>query len=261
MLSVGRDATYTLTEEEFRYVREGNIGVVREKVIARNVVPVNNIGSFGKSFYKYYKDVDMGAAWVGIDGSEKNADIAGVSTSNLDIPTIHKDFQIPYRDLVASQTAGEPLDARTSRMAAEKVAEKEEGTVWEGTTAGTNAAVTVTGLGAISGAGQDAGGGGDYWSGTVATDVYQSKKDLLLAIHALRTDKYYGPYYAVLTKNAEIALWQTVPDTGGALLREFWEKLCSLGVYGTDHLYASVASTTNRLIVGEPGQREWSVYL
>ena len=56
-----------------------------------------------------------------------------------------------------------------------------------------------------------------------------------------------------MTKGAEIALWQTVPDTGGALLREFAEKLYTLGVYGTDQLYPAVSGGAQKMLAGEPG--------
>ena len=247
---VGRDATNILTREQWQFTREDVVGVVREKVIARNMIPFTKLANWGKHQFRYYTDVDMSPARVEMSGASPNADIAGISPATLDIPTIHKDFVILARELAASQNWGESLDTRSARMAAEKVAEKEEEMMWAGITVGSNHATAVTGL--IGGA-QSGGTGSDWGNATIATAVSNCKNNLLTTIHALRTDKFYGPYYLTLTKGAEVALWQTVPDTGGALLREFAEKLFTLGVFGTDALFPAVAASTNKSLAGEPG--------
>jgi len=247
---IGRDATQILTREEFQFTREDVISVVREKVIARNVLPYVKLANWGKHQYRYHSDVDMSPARVEMSGASPNADIAGITTPTLDIPTIHKDFVILARELAASKNWGESLDTRSARMAAEKVAENEEEMMWAGIAVGTDHATAVTGL--ISGR-QSGGTGADWGHATIATAVAAAKGNMLTSIHALRTDKFYGPYYAVMTKGAEIALWQTVPDTGGALLREFAEKLYTLGVFGTDMLYPAVSTGAHKMLVGEPG--------
>lgn len=247
---VGRDATQILTREEFQFTREDVVSVVREKVIARNILSHVKLANWGKFQFRYHTDVDMGSARVETHGHTPNADIAGITTPTLDIPTIHKDFVILARELAASKNWGESLDTRSARMAAEKVAEKEEEMMWAGIAVGSNHATAVTGL--ISG-GQSGGTGADWGDATIATAVANAKGNMLTAIHAARTDKFYGPYYAVMTKGAEIALWQTVPDTGGALLREFAEKLYTLGVFGTDQLYPAVSGGAQKMLIGEPG--------
>lgn len=247
---VGRDTTYYVTEEQMQTIREDVVRVAREKVIARNVLPIVPLNNWGVEQYKWYADVDISAPFVGMTGAHENADMAAISPTTVNIPVIHKDFFIRARQLAASQNAQEPLDTRSARLASERVALKEEEAIWAGIAIGDNAAVTVTGL---IDEGQSGGTGADWGNATIATAVANCKSNLLTTIHALRTDYYYGPYYLILTKGAEVALWQTVPDTGGQLLRKFAEDLYTLGVYGTDQLYPAVTSSTEKLLAGEPG--------
>lgn len=247
---VGRDTTIYVTEEQFRTVRGDVVRKAREKVVARNILPIVPLANWGEEQYKWYADVDISPPFVGMTGSHENADMAAISPTTVDIPVIHKDFFIRARQLAASQNGQTPLDTRSARLASERVALKEEEIIWAGVSVGDDVGVAVTGL--ISDA-QSGGTGTDWGSGTIATDVANCKSNLLTTIHALRTDFFYGPYYCILTKGAEVALWQTVPDTGGQLLRKFAEDLFTLGVYGSDQLFPAVASSTEKMLVGEPG--------
>ena len=186
---VGRDASTNLTREQWQFTREDVVGVVREKVIARNILPFVKLANWGKYQFRYNSDVDMSPARVEMSAASPNADIAGISTPTLDIPTIHKDFVILARELAASKNWGESLDTRSARMAAEKVAEKEEEMMWAGIAVGSDHATAVTGL--ISG-GQSGGTGADWGHATIATAVAAAKGNMLTAIHALRTDKFYN---------------------------------------------------------------------
>lgn len=258
-VAVGRDATYFLSEMQYRYIQDEIVKIAREKLIARNVLPIATLADWGKTNYTWEADVDMSVARVEMGAQTPNADIAALSPTTIFIPTIHKDFTIKARQLASSKhSPGESLDVRSARLAGEKVAEKEEEMIWAGVDLGDDHALTVTGI--IESA-QDAGGGADWGHATIATAVSNCKADLLLAVQALRKDMHYGPYYAVMTKDAEVALWQTVPDTGGALLREFAEKLFTLGVYGTDWLYPAVSGGAQKLLVGEPGPLNHGIIL
>jgi len=50
--AVGIDATYKVTVEQFQVVQEAVIGIIREKVIGRNTVPVTNLNDFGATQWK-----------------------------------------------------------------------------------------------------------------------------------------------------------------------------------------------------------------
>ena len=113
---VGRDTTYYVTEEQFQTVREDVVRKAREKVVARNLLPIVPLANWGKEQYQWYADVDISPPFVGMTGSHENADMAAISPTTVDIPVIHKDFFIRARQLAASQNAQEPLDTSPSEL-------------------------------------------------------------------------------------------------------------------------------------------------
>jgi len=128
---VGQDDVQ-LTTEQYQLIQDAVITAVRKPLVGRTVMPVRELGNFGIQQIKTYTQTDMSAAAIGMAMVQGAADVIGLTPGTLNIPAIWKDFVIPYRDLMSSQTTGIPLDTSNASDAGRRVADLEEKLIWEG---------------------------------------------------------------------------------------------------------------------------------
>ena len=80
-----------------------------------------------KTVMQYQAQSDIGGAAISMDGMrESEADRPVFSLVNFPLPIIHKDFQLPLRQVLASRTGYSPLDTTTAELAGRRVAEQVE---------------------------------------------------------------------------------------------------------------------------------------
>jgi hypothetical protein len=80
-----------------------------------------------KTVMQYQQQSDISGATISMDGlRESESDRPVFSLLNFPLPIIHKDFQFPLRQVLASRTGYSPLDTTTAELAGRRVAEQIE---------------------------------------------------------------------------------------------------------------------------------------
>jgi uncharacterized linocin/CFP29 family protein len=175
-----------LTEEQYQQLDTAVTGVIDRRIVGRRLIALAN-GSpfgFGTQNIKNYIMEDMGDAILSMKLTE-NQDAVGYTSTSLDIPIIHKEFEIDRRDLQSSRTTGQPLDMTNAERAAVKVANLEDELIIEGSGA-------FDGL--YDSAGNDYSTSADFGTAGNAIKAVKGAMALLLA------DKIYPPYNLTLNE-------------------------------------------------------------
>jgi len=173
-------AGYPLTEEQYQRLDTEVTDVMREEIIGRSLIalaPGSPLG-IGVQSIKNYIEQDMSAASIDMKLTE-NKDSMGYTDTTLNIPIIHKEFEIDARDLASSKITGIPLDFANARGITAKVAEKEDELIIIGSD-GFN--------GLYDGAGNDYSTAADFTTAGKAITAVKGAMALLLA------DKVKPPY-------------------------------------------------------------------
>jgi uncharacterized linocin/CFP29 family protein len=175
-----------LTEEQYQQLDTAVTGVIDQMIVGRQLIALAN-GSpfgFGTQSIKNYILNDMGDAALSMKLTE-NQDAIGYTSTTLDIPIIHKEFEIDRRDLDSSRQWGTPLDTSNAERAGVKVANLEDELI-------------IKGSGAFNGlydsAGNDYSTTKDFGTAGNAIAAVKGAMALLLA------DKIYPPYNLVLNE-------------------------------------------------------------
>jgi len=80
-----------------------------------------------KTVLQFQQQSDITGATMSMDGlRQSESDRPVFTTVNFPIPIIHKDFQFPLRQVLASRTGYSPLDTTTAELAGRRVAEQVE---------------------------------------------------------------------------------------------------------------------------------------
>ena len=80
-----------------------------------------------KTVMQFQQQSDISGATISMDGlRQAESDRPVFSLVNFPIPVIHKDFQFPLRQVLASRTGYSPLDTTTAELAGRRVAEQVE---------------------------------------------------------------------------------------------------------------------------------------
>lgn len=80
-----------------------------------------------KTVMQFQTQSDISPATISMDGlRQSESDRPVFATVNFPIPLIHKDFQYPLRQILASRTGYSPLDTTTAELAGRRVAEQVE---------------------------------------------------------------------------------------------------------------------------------------
>lgn len=175
-----------LTEEQYQQLDTTVTQVMRNKLVARNLIAVANGSPFGIGVQNIKNRIlnDMSDAVISMKLTE-NQDNIGYTETTINIPYIHKEFEIDERDLASSRRTGQPLDLADAEAATAKVSEKEETLIMVG-------ADGFNGL--YNGAGNDYSTTKDF--GTAGNAIVAIKG----AMSMLVADKVYPPYNLTLNE-------------------------------------------------------------
>lgn len=167
--------------------------------------PVKN--SLGKTVFAYEKITFMDEAQMSMDPSAQTPmDRQEFEMLSLPLPITHKDFSINLRTLVASRERGEPLDTTQVRTAGRVIAEKIEKTLFQG------AGKTFQGLpiyGYTNFPERNVvafGTNGNWDTSNTAKTGSNILADVLSAIEAAQTARFYGPYWLYVSRDASAKL-------------------------------------------------------
>lgn len=126
------NATTALPKDAWMAIDTAVISAFQEELTAfadirANVTPYNLPNGLAHTVLYSQMASDMRPATVSM-GTERRseADVATYTDDNFPLPVVHKDWDIPYRTLLAMENAGLPVDSTPAEMAARKVAEEIE---------------------------------------------------------------------------------------------------------------------------------------
>ena len=116
-----------LTEEEMLYVETAVLETFRYELQARKIFPVRNIGQGGGAqVYRYYDENDPSEAQISMTGKAQTDDHPEKEAHDIDVPVIHKEFFLNWRDVASSRRVGPGLIEDCVRTATRRVAEAED---------------------------------------------------------------------------------------------------------------------------------------
>lgn len=165
-----------LTEEELLYIEETVLETFRYELIARNVFPVRNIGQGGGAqVYRYYDEEDPSEAAISMTGKAQVEDTPEKTAHDIDVPVIHKEFFLNWRDIASSRRVGPDLIADSVRTATRMVAEAEDRLLISGETTGW-AALGLEGLFTATGRTNNAASGN--WPANAVADINTARSAL-----------------------------------------------------------------------------------
>ncbi len=135
---------------------------------------------------------DTRAADLSMDGlTRAQSDAVNYVLQSVPLPITHRDFYINLRALEASRKLGESIDTTNAELAARKVSEKLETTLFLGASAYTFGGGTIRGY--LDFPNRNTIDLTTTWtnSGVTGTNILN---DVLAMINALHTDRMFGPY-------------------------------------------------------------------
>ncbi len=116
-----------LTEEEQSYIETRVVETYRAQLRARQLFNLLNIGDDGgEKLYRFYTETDPSEAMIDMHGVGASNDLPEKTANDIDLPVIHKEFFIPWRDLAASRNEGPSLLDDSIRTCTRKIAEAED---------------------------------------------------------------------------------------------------------------------------------------
>jgi len=170
----------------------------------------------GQTVLEFEKISDMNDAEVNMEGIVKSADDRVVyELSQMPLPIVHKGFQISTRVLNSSRTRGLPLDTTQSEVAARKVAEKVESSLFNGYSF-TFGSGKVYGLTTYPDRNT---GSGTAWTDSSSTGA-TILAEVLAMKQALIADKYFGPYGLYVPTAYETKLEEDFKANGDLTIRQ-----------------------------------------
>jgi uncharacterized linocin/CFP29 family protein len=199
----------------------------------------------------FYTETDMGQAQISMTGEEQNIDRTTLTSHEVKIPIISKDYMLHWRDILSRRNSGQDLNTQNATNAARQVAEEEDKLIITGEY--TNwPALGIEGLATATGRNTEAGGD---WSSTYLADVSD-------AIEELETDGYYGPYKLITNSTFFGQLRQVVANYDGWAFSAVNEllggaKSTTSNIVVSNNLYASDGHSDNALVIDtSPGNFE-----
>lgn len=195
-----------LPPETYMKIKEGIVKNARKHSIARQIIGVRPLNAgVGLQQWTYDTLTEVSDAQITYAFTETGEDVADFGRSHVPIPVIHKEFRIGYRDIVAAQRGGYPLQASTADSAAYKVMLQENAMLLNGYSAD-GSTYDIKGL--YQGAGNSESTSKDF--GTAGNAMAKVQ----LAITELIADDIYGPYNLVLNPTQFMELAVSVLGSG-----------------------------------------------
>ena len=171
--------TGLLTEEEIQYVEATVLETFRDVLIGRKIFPIRNIGQGGGAqVYSYYNEEDPSEAQISMTGKAQSDDHPEKTRVDVNVPVIHKEFFLNWRDVASSRRFGDSSIQDAVRTCARRVAEAEDRLLISGESTGW-AALGLEGLFTATGRTNNASAGN--WPANAITDVNVARAALQAA--------------------------------------------------------------------------------
>lgn len=178
------------------------LNAVADLLAADLVTPLPN--ALGRTVFGYEKMSDIDPATVSMDGMARSEnDRSEFTFSAVPIPITHKDFFFNIRTIAASRLRGEPIDTTQAALAGRKVAEEIERMLLIG--GKTFAGMPIYGYTSHPNRNTVGFGTNGNWVQAAKTGE-NILADVLTLMAALEADKYYGPYWLYVSRNASTKL-------------------------------------------------------
>lgn len=123
------EATRLLTDEVIQVARRRLNGV--SDLVSRGLT--RDAGNVGNYTIQWQTITDLENAEINMDGrAVAPGEQPGYGTAGVPMPIIHKDFELDFRQVMASQNAGAPLDTTLAQRSAQIVADGIENMLFNG---------------------------------------------------------------------------------------------------------------------------------
>jgi len=241
--------TGNLTDEELRFIDTEIIGAAWPVLHARQIYETKTLPNAGIRSLRKYVQTDMSGAVVDMDGEDISLDRTVLTAADIQIPVLHKEFTINWRDILAARHNNQPLDVSEGQNAGRQVAEEENFMLFTGETTA-HPLLGLKGLSTATGRNTAAGGA---WPANAVANVNAG-------IAELETDNFNGPYI-LCARVAQIRKLQTEIGTTGMTYLQFMLSNGILdGVIADDSIYTTADATTSALVV-QPGRENFELVL
>lgn len=252
MSKIGAD-TAQLTDEEIEYIEQRVIAAQSAPLVARQIFAPVELANAGARTWTSYLRGKMAAARIDMDGLNKSFDRSKKTAQTVNVPVLHKDFMLFWRDILASRNGGlQSLDVTEAENAAQVVAELEDKLLLTGEYTGFRA-LGVEGLSTATNRNTEASAGA--WS--TATNALQ---DIIDARSELRADGFYGPYALVVRSDMDGDLDGLISGVGRVRSQLLGSDGILAGgkIFVSDNLYTSGGATTSAVLC-QPGRDNFVV--
>ncbi len=230
----------TLLLEEYQFVQEEVLQTIQPMLIGRKLFPTTKLKDAGYMSIKYYKETDMSQATISLYGETESKDKVVNTPYTLDIYTIHKDFLLHWREILAGRHRGETLEAANARNAARQVAEEEDKLLLSGGYTGWPA-YGIEGLASATGRSTVASAGA--WPGSAFVDINASRA-------LLQASGYVNCPFALIGPVAEIKkLDGLIANTTKTYRQALLDNNLVAAVYETGSLFAANGDEDSVLLV------------
>lgn len=230
MRFVGRDEP--LQTEQGLYLNPSIIKIARRDFKGRRLMPIKYVDPNTKTF-AYDKLTEMSGARIdpNYPGPE-TLDITGMTRSNVNMNTIHKEFEIPKEDLDAANMSGQPLPTTYSDAAAYQVGLLEDTMLIKGTT---TEGTVINGL--YNGAGNSLATNYDW---ATPADIITATN---AAIALMEADHIYGPYNLTVPSE-QMGYMQVLVNDGPSTYYDWVQKRIGGFIQQSEVLTAGTALLT-----------------
>lgn len=243
--------TGILTEEEMLYVETQVLETFRYVLQARKIFPVINIGQGGGAYvYRWYDEEDPSEAAIDMTGKAQVDDHPEKTAHDVNMPVIHKEFFLNWRDIAASRRVGPSVLDDSIRTATRKVAEAEDRLLISGECT-TWAAQGLEGLFTATGRTSNAASGN--WPANAVTDINTARSALQASGFVGLEPVLIGPPALVKCLDGLIA------NTGITYRQALLGNNLLSGIIETSNAYAADCGQDSVVLV-VPGQGNfWAV--
>jgi len=172
----------------------------------------------GKTVLEYETESDMEDAEVSMDAvTRARNDRVEYEIAYLPLPVIHKEFQINIRVLNASRTTGESLDTTQAAIASQKVSDKIEEYLFQGSSTFTYGGGTIYGY--MDFPNRNTVTLSTQWDASAANGT-TVLNDVLAMKQASIDAKHYGPFNLYIPTNYEVVLDDEFKTNSDRTIRE-----------------------------------------
>mgnify|MGYP003394916993 CR=1 FL=1 len=237
-----------LLDTDLIYLDEKVVEAVEQALVARRVFAPVRLPHAGVKTWTVNVRGIMNTARVDMDGLNASFDRTKKTAHSVSVPVIHKEYLLPWRDIIASRAAGMPIDVSEPEDAAKRVAVEENFMCLTGETTA-HRLLGIQGLATATSRNTEASAGA--WS--TATNAIQDVSD---AIAELEADGHNGPYALICRSDMAADLRLLIANTGMLCKEKILQMVNQ--IYVSDALYASNDAVTSALVV-EPGPQNFEL--